>query len=99
MNQYFVYILTTKSNRALYTGVTNDLSRRIYEHKNYLEEGNNTFTKRYKINKLVYFEVFGSIHFAIEREKQIKQWNRKWKIHLIEKLNPNWNDLYESLIV
>ncbi len=99
MKQYYVYILTTKTNKTLYTGVTNDLLRRTYEHKDNSEEDNNAFVKRYKINKLVYYEIFDNIDLAIEREKQIKQWNRKWKIHLIEKVNPDWNDLYESLIV
>ena len=99
MKQYFVYILTTKTNKTLYTGVTNDLLRRTYEHKNKLEEDNSAFTKRYKVTKLVYYEIFHNIDLAIEREKQIKQWNRKWKVYLIEKLNPEWNDLYENLIV
>jgi putative endonuclease len=88
---YFVYILTNKSE-TLYTGVTNNLERRVFEHKNHLIEG---FTKKYKITKLVYFEETNDIRVAIEREKQIKGWNRKKKIALIESMNPDWQDLSE----
>jgi putative endonuclease len=89
MKDYYVYIMTNKS-RTLYTGVTNNLSRRVFEHKNKLIEG---FTKKYNIDKLVYFEIFNNPDDAIRREKQIKGWLRKKKIDLIESLNPQWKDL------
>jgi len=94
MNNYYVYILTNKSNKVLYTGVTNNLSRRIYEHKNKLILG---FTVKYNVDKLVYYEVYDNIEDAIQREKNIKKWYRKWKIELVNKLNPNWEDLYYKL--
>jgi putative endonuclease len=87
--QYFVYIMTNKSG-TLYTGVTNNLERRIYEHKHHLVKG---FTNKYNIDKLVYFEETSDINAAISREKQIKGWLRKKKIALIESLNPGWKDL------
>jgi putative endonuclease len=89
--QYFVYIMTNKSG-TLYTGVTNNLERRIYEHQHHLVKG---FTKKYNIEKLVYFEETNDIHAAISREKQIKGWLRKKKIALIESMNPGWKDLSE----
>ena len=89
MRQYSVYILTNKSG-TLYVGVTNDLERRMFEHKNSLNEG---FTKKYKINRLMYYESFNDIHEAIYREKQIKGWRRDKKIALIEEDNPTWQDL------
>jgi putative endonuclease len=89
--QYFVYIMTNKSG-TLYTGVTNNLERRIYEHKHHLVNG---FTKKYRIGKLVYFEETNDINAAISREKQIKGWLRKKKIALIESMNPGWKDLAE----
>ena len=89
MKQYFVYIITNKS-KTLYTGVTNNLNRRIFEHKNKLVIG---FTSKYNIGKLVYFEIFNDIESAIRREKQIKGWLRRKKIELIESVNPNWEDL------
>ena len=92
---YYVYILASKRNGTLYIGVTNDLIKRIYEHKNNLVEG---FTKKYTVHKLVYYEETGDVNSAIKREKQIKKWNRKWKLELIEKKNPNWRDLYETLV-
>ena len=92
MKQYFVYIMTNNS-KTLYIGVTNDLQRRIYEHKNKLLEG---FTKRYNITKLVYYETTNSIESAIKREKQLKNWKRAWKIELIESMNKNWDDLSEE---
>ena len=79
---------------TLYTGLTNNLVRRVYEHKNGLVEG---FTKKYAVKTLVYFEVHSDIETAITREKQIKKWNRAWKIKLIEERNPNWDDLYNSI--
>lgn len=93
--QYFIYIMTNFENGTLYTGVTNNLVRRVYEHKNKLAEG---FTKKYDLDKLVYFEVFGSIEYAISREKQIKGGSRKKKLDLINKFNKEWVDLYESII-
>ena len=91
---YYVYILASERNGTLYIGVTNDLKRRIYEHKNILVEG---FTKKYSVHSLVYYEETSDINSAIEREKQIKKWNRKWKTNLIEKDNPDWNDLYDLI--
>jgi putative endonuclease len=82
------------SNSTIYIGVTNDLKRRCYEHKNKLNEG---FTKKYNIIKLVYFEQYINILEAIKREKQLKKWNRAWKNNIIEKDNPNWDDLFERL--
>ena len=93
---YYVYILTNKYGTVLYTGVTNDLLRRVYEHKNHLDKG--SFTAQYNVDKLVYFEITTDVTAAIEREKQIKGWNRKRKNKLVEKKNPNWNDLYDSLL-
>ena len=89
MKQYYVYIMTNGS-RTLYTGVTDDLVRRVYEHKNKLIEG---FTKRYNITRLVHYEVTSDVQAAIQREKQIKGWLRKKKIALIEAANPGWQDL------
>ena len=92
MNQYYVYIMTNRS-KTLYTGVTNDLMRRVYEHKNKMIDG---FTKKYHIAKLVYYEETNDIQVAISREKQIKGWLRGKKIALIESVNPKWNDLSEG---
>jgi putative endonuclease len=92
--QYYVYIMTNETNTVTYTGVTNDLLRRIQEHKNKLIEG---FTKKYNINKLVYYEAGESIESAILREKQIKSWSRKEKVALINTMNPDWHDLYVEL--
>jgi putative endonuclease len=94
-NQYYVYILTTTKNTVLYTGVTNDLIRRTYEHKNNLVDG---FTKRYNVHKLVYYETGEDILAAIEREKQIKGWNRDKKAALIIDFNPDWHDLYDEIL-
>lgn len=91
---YYVYILTNKTNHVLYTGVTNDLVRRIAEHKSGINEG---FTKKYQVNKLVYYECFGEIKDAIAREKQIKKHLRSWKITLIENQNPQWQDLADTI--
>jgi putative endonuclease len=92
---YYVYILTSKKNGTLYTGVTNNLIRRIFEHKT--GEGN-SFPKRYSIQSLVYFESSTDIYSAISREKQIKNWKRAWEIALIEKENPSWRDLFEEIL-
>jgi len=94
-NQYFTYILTNLNHSTLYIGVTSNLSKRIYEHKNKLTEG---FSKEYNTNKLVYFEVFTDIEEAIKREKKLKKWNRDWKEKLINKSNPEWKDLYTEII-
>ncbi|MDQ5938651.1 MAG: putative endonuclease [Patescibacteria group bacterium] len=94
MEQYFVYILATYKNGTLYTGVTNDLSSRIWQHKNNLLP---SFTSRYGIHRLVYYEIFEDIYEAISREKQIKNLLRKKKIELIEKENPEWEDIYDKL--
>ena len=91
MRYYFVYILSNSTNVALYTGVTNDLERRLWEHKNHADP--KSYTARYHISKLVYYEVTTSIEGAITREKQIKSWSRKKKNNLIESKNPNWEDL------
>ena len=93
---YYVYILTNKHNTVLYTGVTNDLVRRVYEHKNHLDK--KSFTSRYNVEKLVFYEQTNNVESAIQREKQIKSWNRNRKIKLLEEMNPQWEDLYESLL-
>jgi len=94
-HQYFVYILASTRNGTLYVGVTSDLIKRVYEHKSDLADG---FTKRYGVHNLVYFETVDDIETAIAREKQIKRWNRAWKVRLIEKVNPHWRDLYPDLL-
>jgi putative endonuclease len=91
----YVYILFSKRNGTLYTGITDDLVRRVYEHKNKLQEG---FTKKYGVDKLGYYEVYDRISDAIAREKQIKSGSRKDKLQLIEKDNPEWTDLYEQIV-
>ncbi len=92
--EYCVYIMTNAHNTVLYTGVTNHLQRRVYEHKN--SQGG-IFTKRYNISKLVYYEVTDNVYSAITREKQIKGGSRKKKIDLVNNLNPEWKDLYDEL--
>jgi putative endonuclease len=87
--------MASKKNGTLYVGLTNNLIRRVYEHKNDLIEG---FTKKYRIHLLVYYEVYQDIKNAIIREKRLKKWNRIWKIELIENHNPEWEDLYDKLI-
>ncbi len=91
--KYFVYILTTRKNTVLYTGVTSDLMQRIWQHKQGLVEG---FTKKYSVNKLVYVEEYNDVNEAIHREKCIKRWKRSWKKEWINKMNPDWIDLYEQ---
>ena len=95
MDFYYVYILASKKDGVLYIGVTNNLVRRIYEHKKGMTDG---FTKKYNVKNLVYYETHSEINEAIKREKQMKKWYRKWKIELIEKSNPEWKDLYYELI-
>ena len=94
--EYYIYILSNKTGTALYIGVTNDLVRRIYEHRKKLAPG--SFTAKYDIHKLVYFESTGDVRAALEREKQLKGWNRARKNKLVESRNPNWEDLYEMIL-
>jgi putative endonuclease len=91
---YWVYIVASGIGGTLYIGVTNDLIRRVYEHKTKAAE---SFTKKYNVDRLIYFEQFDDIENAIRREKRLKKWNRAWKIRLIEETNPNWSDLYPSI--
>ena len=91
---YYVYIMASKQLGMLYIGVTSNLIKRVYEHKNDLVDG---FSKKYGIHRLVWFEMHESAESAISREKQIKKWNRKWKLELIDNHNPLWEDLYEKL--
>lgn len=93
MKQYFVYILSSR-NKVLYVGMTNELSRRIYEHKNGLIDG---FTKKYNVHILVYYEFQPDLESAIKREKQLKNWHRQWKINLIDSKNKGWKDLYSGI--
>lgn len=93
--QYYIYILTNKSNKVVYIGVTNNLVRRIFEHKNKLIEG---FTKKYNLTKLVYYEVTNDVESAIKREKQLKNWHRDWKMNLITYFNPEWKDLSKDVL-
>jgi putative endonuclease len=96
LNQFsYVYILASKRNGTLYVGVTSELKKRIFQHKEGLYDG---FTKKYKVNLLMYYETYNDIKIAIKREKQLKKWRREWKIKLIEKENPCWVDLYDNLI-
>ena len=95
MKQYYVYILASRKNGTLYVGVTNDLPKRIAEHKHNYIEG---FTKKYKVHLLVYYEVHNDVREAILREKQIKNWTRSWKISLIEEINSEWRDLYNEVL-
>jgi len=95
MKQGFVYIMSNKPKGTLYIGVTSNIIKRIYEHKNNFFEG---FTSQYQLKNLVYYEIFDSIEEAIKREKQLKNWHREWKIELVSKKNPHWEDLYESIL-
>ena len=96
MKNMYIYILTNDNKNVMYVGVTSDLIRRMYEHKNHLDEG--SFTARYNVTRLVYYEYTNNPEAAIEREKQIKGWNRARKNKLVESKNPNWDDLYESIL-
>ena len=91
---YYVYILAGKRNGTLYIGITSDLKKRVFQHKNNLSEG---FTKKYRVHSLVYYEHTGDVISAIEREKQLKKWRRDWKLDLIEKENPDWKDLHNLI--
>jgi putative endonuclease len=95
VNTYYVYILASRRNGTLYVGVTNDLIRRVFQHKEDVVEG---FTREYGVKTLVWFDSTGSIEAAIQKEKQLKNWKREWKIALIEKGNPEWRDLYPGLL-
>lgn len=90
MKQYYIYILASSKNGTLYIGVTNDLHKRVYQHKNKEVKG---FTQKYKVDKLVYYEIYFDIRIALEREKNLKKWKRHWKLKLIETINPNWEDI------
>ena len=90
-----VYILASNRNGTLYVGVTSDLVKRIWEHKNIMVEG---FTKQYAVHQLVWYELHESMESAIEREKRLKEWKRKWKLELVEGINPNWHDLYHTIV-
>jgi putative endonuclease len=94
MHQYYVYILASKRDGVLYIGVTNHLGRRVIEHKQGIIGG---FSNNYYVERLVYFEAFQYIDQALAREKTLKRWKRAWKIELIEKMNPDWKDIYEEL--
>ncbi|MDA3898640.1 MAG: GIY-YIG nuclease family protein [Desulfobacteraceae bacterium] len=94
-SQPAVYILASKRNGTLYVGVTSDLVKRAWEHRNNIVEG---FTKRYGVHNLVWYELHGSMESAIQREKRLKDWKRKWKVHLIERMNSDWEDLYYAII-
>ena len=93
--KYYVYILTNRNHTVLYTGVTGDLVRRIYEHKHHADK--DSFTARYRVDRLIYFEETSDIKAALEREKQIKSWKRERKVGLIMESNPRWIDLYEHI--
>lgn len=93
--EYFVYILASRKHGTLYIGVTNDIARRVFQHR---QGKGSLFVKRYKVYRLVYVEIHSDIDIAIQREKTLKDWDRPWKIQLIERDNPEWRDLYEELI-
>lgn len=95
MKTYYVYLMSSQKRGTLYVGVTNDLIRRVWEHKHDVVEG---FTKKYQVHQLVWFEETSDVTAALHREKQIKKWRRQWKIDLIEKENPKWDDLYDQLV-
>ena len=94
MKEYYVYIMASKRNGTLYTGITSDLIQRVWQHKSGEIKG---FTSKYKVNMLVYYEIHEDVLEAIKREKNIKAWKRSWKLELIEKTNPLWDDLYHSI--
>jgi len=95
MKQYYVYILTNKQDGTLYIGVTSNLRKRIWDHKNKAVDG---FTKKYNLDRLVYFETYDCVENAILREKRMKKWERSWKVERIQERNPEWKDLYETLV-
>lgn len=91
--QSWIYIITNKNNSVLYIGVTSNLNKRIYQHRNKLIKG---FSSKYNLKKLIYYELYGDINIAISREKQLKGWNRSWKFELIKKVNPDFKDLFDE---
>ena len=93
--QYYIYILTNWNDKVMYIGVTNNLKRRVYEHKNEVIDG---FTKKYHVHKLVYYETTTDVKAALEREKQLKGWRREKKNSLVTDMNPNWEDLYDEIV-
>ena len=93
--QYYIYILTNWNDKVMYIGVTNNLKRRVYEHKNEVIDG---FTKKYHVHKLVYYETTTDVKAALEREKQLKGWRREKKNSLVTDMNPNWKDLYDVIV-
>jgi putative endonuclease len=95
MKNSYVYILTNQRNGTLYIGLTSDLIKRVWEHKNKVVPG---FTEKYNLTLLVYYEIFDDIRLAAAREKRLKEWKRQWKINLIQKMNPEWQDLYHSIV-
>lgn len=95
VKQPAVYMMASQRNGTLYVGVTSDLVKRVWEHKSDLADG---FVKRYRVHHLVWYELHGNMESAIEREKHLKEWKRKWKLEMIEKINPNWDDLYPSIL-
>ena len=95
MKQMYVYIMASQKNGTIYVGVTSDLIKRVWQHKNHVVEG---FTEQYKVDKLVYYEIWQDELGAISREKTLKHWNRNWKLALIEKNNPEWRDLYDDIV-
>ena len=95
MKQPAVYLLASQPNGTLYIGVTSNLSKRVYEHKNHLSE---SFSDKYDVEMLVWYELHDTMESAISREKAIKKWNRNWKLRIIEELNPEWKDLYEDIL-
>ena len=95
MSNYYVYIMASFRNGTLYIGVTNDLVKRVWQHKNDLAAG---FTSKYKVHNLVYYQQVSDVESAIKREKQMKAWRRQWKLHVINECNPEWKDLYQEII-
>lgn len=96
MERFYVYILTNKNHTVLYTGFTDDIERRVFEHKNKMFKG---FTSKYNVDKLVYFEEFIDLESVKHRENQLKRYKRAWKENLINEINPNWRDLYEDFLI
>ncbi len=94
MKSYYIYILANQRNTTLYIGMTSNLAKRVWEHKNKIVKG---FTEKYNVTRLVYYECYDDPENAILREKRLKKWKREWKIELIKKMNPQWKDLYEDL--
>jgi len=94
MKQYYVYILASKRNGTLYVGISSELKKRVWEHKQNLVS---SFTRKYRVHRLVFYEAIMNVHSAIQFEKRLKRWRRKWKLQLIEEMNPEWKDLYDDI--